>query len=199
MARSSKLTARTRTARARIARARIAPLLRLIEHGFAALGLLFLVYHLGFDLSVMASPSMSPALRGTSAEPGDWVLAERISYLFRRPRRWEVVAFRNNGGTNVMKRVVGLPGEAVSLADNCVVVNGSAAARPASIAGVKYYAYGNLARNKPAACGDGYYVLGDDSQDSEDSRFEGPVGPDRIRGRAWLIVWPLSRIGFVNP
>jgi hypothetical protein len=42
-------------------------------------------------------------------------------------------------------------------------------------------------------------VLGDDSKDSQDSRWEKPVEPDLMNGRPLLIVWPLSRLGFVNP
>jgi len=44
-----------------------------------------------------------------------------------------------------------------------------------------------------------YHVLGDDTRDSQDSRFDGPIPTDQIKARAWLIVWPFSRIGFVNP
>ena len=47
-------------------------------------------------------------------------------------------------------------------------------------------------------CGSGYYVLGDDLKDSDDSRFNGPVPADRIMGRAWLIVWPMKRLGWVR-
>ena len=173
--------------------------LRQAEHALATVGLLFLVYHAGFDVSVMVSPSMSPTLQGTSAEDGDRVLTERISYRLRGPRRWELVAFRNRNGERVMKRVVGLPGETVSVQDGEVVVDGSALPRPTALKELKYYAYGNLHRGKSVACEDGYYVMGDDSKDSQDSRYEGPVNPDKIMGRPWLIVWPPERLGFVNP
>ena len=57
-----------------------------------------------------------------------------------------------------------------------------------------------LTRDKPPAeCGDGYFVLGDDTRDSQDSRFEGPVERRRIVGRVWLRIWPPRRIGWVNP
>ena len=180
-------------------RRRLRRALRVAEHCFAAVGALMLVYHLGFSLSVVASPSMSPTLRGESLEDGDWVLTERVSYCLRRPKRWEVATMRKADGLQVMKRVVGLPGEEVSLRDGQVTVDGEAAPRPSSLASVKYFAYGNLHGGRSVACGDGYFVLGDDSKDSQDSRFEGPVSPEGIKGRAWLIVWPLSRLGRVNP
>ena len=45
----------------------------------------------------------------------------------------------------------------------------------------------------------GFYVLGDDSKDSQDSRFEGTIAPQKILGRAWCVVWPISRMRWVNP
>ena len=62
----------------------------------------------------------------------------------------------------------------------------------------KYLKFGNLIDGKPIACGEGYYVLGDDLQDSDDSRFNGSVKPSRLIGRAWLIVSPWDRFGFVR-
>jgi len=172
---------------------------RTLERTFAIAGVVLVTYYVGFDLSVIVSGSMSPALQGTSIADGDWVLTERVSYWFREPRRWEVVALQKADGMKVMKRIVGLPGEAVSLKDSSVLINGEATERPASLGYLKYYAYGNLAHKEPVTCGLGYYVLGDDSKDSEDSRFEGPAKRGQVYGRAWLRVWPLSRIGFVSP
>jgi signal peptidase I len=86
----------------------------------------------------------------------------------------------------------------VSLKDRQVLIDGSPVERPAGLAFLTYYPFGNLFGGKAAPCGEGYYVLGDDSKDSQDSRFEGPVNPERIRGRAWLIVWPLSRVRALN-
>ncbi|HYF50500.1 MAG TPA: hypothetical protein VEJ63_13905, partial [Planctomycetota bacterium] len=62
-----------------------------------------------------------------------------------------------------------------------------------------YYPIGRLAYENATDVGSGYFVLGDDSRDSQDSRFEESVDPESLCGRPWLIVWPLSRFGFVNP
>ena len=173
--------------------------LRKAEHVFAAIGLAFVVYSVGFDISVVTSGSMAPTLQGSSFEDGDVVLTEKLSYWFRNPGRWEVVTLRNSEGIQVMKRVAGLPGENISLAHGQVCINGSAKPRPPSLGHLNYYAFGDLHRGKRASCGVGYFVLGDDSKDSQDSRFEGPIDGKQIRGRAWLILWPPSRVGFVNP
>ncbi len=174
-------------------------LLRLGEHVLAAIGLVMVVYHCGFDLSRMVSGSMSPTLRASGPDDGDWVLSEKVSYHLRHPRRWELIEFTNVDGLQVMKRVVGLPGETVSLTDKQVAIDGEPAPKPASLKEQEYWTYGNLSRGRSVECGEGYYVLGDDTKDSQDSRYDGPIPPGRIMGRPWLIVWPPSRIGFVNP
>ena len=174
-------------------------LARQAEHGFAVLGVLFVVYHVGFDMSAMSSPSMSPTLQGKDLKRGDRILTEKVSYWFRRPRRWEVMMFRTDAGEQRMKRVVGLPGEEVSLVNGEVAINGEVLPRPESLRSVEYYAYGTLFGGRSAPCRDGYFILGDDSADSQDSRYEGPLDQEAIVGRAWMVVWPLSRLGFVNP
>jgi signal peptidase I len=142
---------------------------------------------------------MAPTLQGDGGRGSDWVLSENISYWFRPPRRWEVVSFHNVESFLVAKRVVGLPGESISLDARRALINGTPLPVPASLTFLRYYAWGDLDDGKSVNCGEGYFVLGDDSKDSADSRFDGPVSPSEIRARAWLIVWPPSRIGFVNP
>jgi len=171
----------------------------LAEHAFAVVGVIVLTYHLCFDVSVIISQSMMPALRGSDPEHGEVVLTEKLSYRLREPRRWEVVGFRNDLDMRVMKRVVGLPGEAVALRRGRAVVDGWALRPPPSLHYLNYLAYGNCTRGRTTSCGDGYFVLGDHSIDSQDSRFEGPLPPDRIMGRAWLVIWPLTSVRFVGP
>jgi signal peptidase I len=168
-------------------------LVRRLERGFAIVGVLVCVYHLTMNVSPMASGSMSPTLI-----EGDIVVTEKVTELWRRPSRFEVLTFVTADGIQVMKRVAGLPGETVSLVDRELAVDGEVVAWPQGREPIRYFAYGNLSRGARAAAGRGYYVLGDDSQDSQDSRFEGPVLPEHVKGRAWLIVWPLSRAGFVR-
>jgi signal peptidase I len=178
---------------------RVRPLLRWIEHALAVVGLGMLLFSVGFDLSRVVSGSMSPTLCGDDWQSGDLVLTERVSYWFRRPRRWEVVGFRDQQGTQIMKRVVGLPGEHVQIdRTGGLWIDGKPLARPAELKPVRYFAYGNLDFSQAAPCGDGYYVLGDDSRDSDDSRFNGPVKPGQIIGRAWLILAPAEHRGMVR-
>jgi len=165
---------------------------------FAIVGFVFVVFKLCFELTVVVSESMSPTLQGSSYEAGDWVLTEKVTYRFRDPRRWEVIACRQNDGTRVMKRVAGLPGEYVSMRKHTVLIDGKPVEQPVELSHIEYLACGNIHRGRVAPCGDGYYVLGDLSWDSNDSRFEGPVPKERVRGRPLAVVWPPSRVGWIN-
>lgn len=172
-------------------------MLRVTERGFALFGLMVAVYLLFFNLSVVVSPSMKPTLQGTNIRDGDYVLTERVTWRLRELRRWEVITFLNDEGIRVMKRVAGLPGESVRWSEGEFSVDGRPVELPASL-DKKYLRAGNLADGNPVSCGDGYYVLGDDSRDSDDSRYNPPVSADRVLGHAWLVVWPKARIGRVK-
>jgi signal peptidase I len=80
-----------------------------------------------------------------------------------------------------------------------LAVDGHPTRRPPTLASIEYLRYGNLAEGKAVSCGDGYFVLGDDSRDSDDSRFLGPVAPSEIVARPWIIVAPAGRRGWVQP
>jgi len=172
--------------------------LRWIERGLAGFGAVIAFYWLTIDVSVVVSPSMSPTLMGTNPDEGDRVITEKVSRWYRRPRRWEVITFINDSGEKRMKRVAGLPGESVQMVrPGELLIDGQPVECPPAL-DHKYLRFGNLTDGKPVPCGNGYYVLGDDLKDSDDSRFNGPVPANRLMGRAWLIVWPINRLGLVR-
>ncbi len=175
-------------------------LLRQVEHCLALVGLGMLVYCTCFHVSRIVSDSMAPTLRGQNWQTGDLVLSERVSYWLRSPRRWEIMTFRNNDGVQVMKRVIGLPGERVQMRrSGQILIDGQPAEPPAGLDFLHYFPAGNVLADKPVACGSGYFVLGDNAMDSDDTRFNEPVRPEQVIGRAWLILGPAGRRGFVNP
>ncbi len=179
-------------------RRRIRRVLRFVRDTLAVVGLASIIYHVAFDLSVVISGSMAPTLCGDGGPNDDWVLTERVSYWFRKPRRWEVVQFETDDHMIVEKRVVGLPGETISLLDHRPMIDGTPLPPPDSLNHLHYLPQAALSDGRKQLCGTGYFLLGDDSEDSWDSRFDGPIQREAIRGRAWLILWPPSRIGFVS-
>lgn len=172
-------------------------LLRLAERILAACGAVLLLYFLLFDLTYVVTASMEPALLGSGGR-NDWVLTEKVTRLFRAPRRFELVAFHNDLGMKVMKRVVALPGESVAIVDDRLTIDGRPLEFPPHLSHLRYEAYGCLFQREDYRLTDGVFLLGDNARDSQDSRFEGALPVARILGHPRLIVWPPARFGFVR-
>ena len=119
----------------------------------------------------------------------EYILVDKASYYFHSPQRGDVIVFEYPLDTskNFVKRVIGLPGDTVSIdANGTVSVNGKALNEP--------YAYQRMCPCEPKTItlkADQYYVLGDHRGDSDDSRDWGPVPRNDIIGRAALVYWPL--------
>ena len=152
------------------------------------------------------SPSMAPTL-----EPDDRVLVARFLYRFTTPARGDIAVFKYPLDTRVVfiKRVIGLPGDTLSLSDGHVYVNGvrlnepyvakvngrPAATDPAPpIAGSTITEPWSL--NQPYKVPPGtYFMMGDNRLDSDDSRVWGPVPARDLIGKAFFVYWPVTRIG----
>lgn len=145
--------------------------------------------------------------------PSEYVLIDKISPRFNDYRRGDIVVFQppdgfGQGGVPFIKRVIGLPGDTVSLQNGKVYVTptGGSAVRleePYVVLGIDGKTAPTLPRDAqgtdswviPAGS---YFVMGDNRPVSQDSRFFGPIARDLIIGRAWLRYFPLDRIGFLQ-
>jgi signal peptidase I len=136
-----------------------------------------------------------PQVSGLSMEPhirsGEYLLINTFAYRLGTPRRGDIVAFRHEGDARAVfiKRVIGVPGDRVRIVRGQVYLNGSKLAEP--------YVRHPDARSSgeitvPARS---VYVLGDNRAESEDSRVFGPVGDDRLVGRAIAGIWPPRMLG----
>lgn len=174
--------------------------LRGLERSLAVSGVLFLIYHGAFDVSEVVSDSMAPTFTGQGAgrPDNDWLLTERVSVRFGAPPRFGVLAFRTRDGVQVAKRVVGYPGEALRVVDGALEVDGARLDAGDGAPPVHYLRAGHL-RSRPdgparhVVDAESVFVLGDNSQDSWDSRFFGDLPRERWRGRVVAVVWPPSR------
>ena len=133
----------------------------------------------------VSGSSMKPTLKNR-----DQLVVEKISYRFSQPERYDVVTFRYNNSKNYIKRIIGLPGEDVQIKeDGYVYVNGEKLDRynRADDPGIAE-ATVHLKDNE-------YFCLGDNRDNSEDSRSEdvGPVKEDQLIGRAVCRFWPLNK------
>ncbi len=150
------------------------------------------------------SASMEPTILGKGpGHPGDTILVNRLAYLGSDPARWDAVAFRayeresSNAGDpiSMVKRVVGLPGETVEIAGGEIYINGSLVEKPPSLDGIVYLRQGEYGLAPVKLESGEYFVLGDNSRFSRDSRRFGPIQRKSIFGRADWIILPLNRRG----
>lgn len=168
-----------------------------------ALVLALLVRTFAFQTFWIPSSSMSVTL-----ETGDRVLVNKLSYRFGDPARGDVIVFERPPGEageieDLIKRVIGLPGERVSIMDGSVYIDSRRLEE----------SYTNGERTEPTVgCGSGdttgidtpsgmlvpeghVFVLGDHRTGSHDGRCFGPIDEDLIVGRAFLVIWPPSKFG----
>jgi signal peptidase I len=151
------------------------------------------------------SASMEPTLHcakpasGCRSRVSDRVIANRFVYRFSEPRRGDIIVFEAPAGVaaacdasgTFIKRIVGLPGESVSMDDGYVSIDGVRLAEPYLRPSFRGRESGDWARTPK----DGYFVLGDNRASSCDSRRWGGVPRKNIIGRAELTYWPPTRWG----
>jgi len=145
--------------------------------------------------SSVVGPSMSPQL-----EAGDEVLIDRFSYKFISPKPGDVIAFLPNGNVNThyyIKRVIAVPGDTIQIIDGVVNVNDEKYVEDLEPA---YIDDAGIAKEAITLGEDEYFVLGDNRNNSEDSRFAniGNVREDYIIGRVWFISSPRDKFGFIK-
>jgi signal peptidase I len=148
------------------------------------------------------SLSMAPSL-----QVGDRIIVNKLSYRLHDVHRGDIVVFarpplENQDYADLVKRVIGLPGETISSKGGHVYIDDRRLSEPwlppgpqsvtAALPGDPHQRF-NMPG--PVKIPDGsYFVMGDNRTDSEDSRFFGPIPKSLIVGRAVAVVWPVSRI-----
>lgn len=131
---------------------------------------------------------------------GDTVLLNELSYKLKGPARGDIIAFKPGGSAashSYIKRVLGLPGETIQIKDGMIYINGERYVEkkdypPMNNAGLA---------EEPITLGSTeYFVLGDNRNNSEDSRFAdvGNVQLSDIEGKVWFVISPSEHLGFVK-
>ena len=153
----------------------------------------------GFVTFVAQRTQVSGASMETTLSDGDQLIVDKISYQFREPERFEIIVFpyQYEAGTYYIKRIIGLPGETVQILDGSVYINGEKLEEH----------YGNEVMEEagiaaePVTLGvDEYFVLGDNRNNSEDSRLAniGNVKKSYIIGKAWFYFKSIGNMGFIH-
>jgi signal peptidase I len=134
------------------------------------------------------SISMVPTLH-----PGDFVIVNKLGYKLGKPAYGDIIVFRlpRDPSQRYIKRVIGLPGDEISIRGGSVFINGEQLIEP--YVSVTTSRGGNW--NVPA---DFYFVMGDNRNNSSDSRVWGYVPAENIIGRAMIVYWPPQKWGVLN-
>ncbi len=151
----------------------------------------FVAYSFGAQVPI-SGQSMMPGLEGD-----DVVLMDRLTYDFTDPARFDIVVFEREDRKANVKRVIGLPGEVVQIIDGYIYIDGE---RLEADSGLDRAVLAGLAENPVTLGEDEYFLLGDNRDGSEDSRFAniGNVNRKQIQGKIWMRLLPLIHIGLVE-
>ena len=159
--------------------------------------LTWLVIHFVGQRTDVEGASMEPTLMD-----GDNLIVDKITYRFKDPERFDIIVFpfQYKENTYYIKRIIGLPGETVQIDEQGnICINGEILAESYGKEIIKPENIGIAA--EPITLGeDEYFVMGDNRNNSSDSRTEvvGNIHRDDIIGRAWLRIWPFSKFGFLK-
>ena len=169
-------------------------LLSMLIYIGVVLGVTFLIITFVGQRTHVSGESMENTL-----DNGDQLIVDKITYRFQDPERFDIIVFpfHYKENTYYIKRIIGLPGETVQIADGTIYINGE----------VLEEAYGREVMQDPGIAAepitlgeDEYFVLGDNRNQSSDSRDPsvGLIHRDEIIGRAWLRIWPLDSFGILK-
>lgn len=145
-----------------------------------------------FGAATMQESSMEPTIQAN-----DTIRINRLSYAVGAPKRGDIIAFKkseNKDASTHVKRVIGLPGETVQIKDGLIQINGETYMELKDFPKINN---AGVAEEQIKLKSGEYFVLGDNRNNSEDSRFSdmGCVKKGNIIGRAWCITAPVNRIG----
>ena len=155
----------------------------------------YLIIEFAVEKTTMLGASME-----TTLQDGNKIIINKLAYLKDGPKRYDVIVFKQSGKEHSyynIKRVIGIPGDTIEIADGLVYINGSRLEEEIPVEPMRL---SGLAAEPITLEEDEYFVLGDNRNASEDSRFAniGLIVREDIIGEAWLRLNPFSFVEKIN-
>ena len=190
-----KENSKIQEAREKLENGRIRGILRLFFEIAVTLAFAALVAIMMFQSVTMQESSMEPTL-----SVGDRFFINRVIYKVSSPERGDVIVFRTNASDDAafhIRRVIGLPGETIQIEDGRILINGETYKEGRDFPMI---ASAGLAASPITLEAGEYFVLGDNRNNSEDSRYGdiGIVKKKYISGKLWFTCYPLKKLGFLE-
>lgn len=167
---------------------RVRSMLREIIETVVLTALIFIALRFAFQNFRIEGQSMEP-----NFHEGQFLIINKLEYRFHPPERGDVIVFHSpdNPQKDFIKRIIGLPGEQLQIQDGRVLINGQPLEEP-------YLANPVSGNWGPATVApDQYFVLGDNRNNSSDSRNWGMLPMAKMIGKAWISYWPPPTWGLV--
>lgn len=148
-----------------------------------------------FQSVTMQESSMEPTL-----SVGDRFFMNRVIYKISSPQRGDMIVFKTNASDDAalhVRRVIGLPGETIQIAEGRILINGETYKEGKDFPNISN---AGMAANPVTLESGEYFVLGDNRNNSEDSRY-GDIGKVKKRyivGKLWFTCYPMKKIGFLK-
>mgnify|MGYP000304449598 FL=1 len=146
----------------------------------------------------------SVTIQESAMEPtlsvGDRFFVNRVVYKFSSPKRGDLIVFKTSGSDDAalhISRVIGLPGETIQISDGKVLINGEVYEENGNFPDISN---GGLAADSVSLESGEYFVLGDNRNNSEDSRYGdiGNINKKYIVGKVWFVISPKDKFGFLK-
>ena len=148
-----------------------------------------------FSTVAMQEGSMEPTF-----STGNKFLVNKVIYKFSEPKRGDIIVFKTSPDDDAslhIKRVIGLPGETIQIRDGQILIDGVTYREGRDLPKISNP---GLATNEVYLESDEYFVLGDNRNNSEDSRYGdiGNINKKYIVGKVWFVISPKDKFGFLK-